>query len=58
MINLSTQHAKVLAEDLRQRIKWKEAIVPLNSLEEQDLIIYRIALEALEEALNERKITG
>lgn len=58
MINLTTQHAKVLAEDLRQRIKWKEGMAPLNSLEEQDLIIYRIALEALEEALNERKITG
>lgn len=58
MINLTTQHAKALAEDLRQRIKWKEAIAPLNSLEAQDLIIYRIALEALEEALNERKITG
>lgn len=58
MINLSTQHAKVLDEDLRQRIKWKESMAPLNSLEEQDLIIYRIALEALEEALNERKITG
>lgn len=58
MINLTEQQAKVLAEDLRQRIKWKEAIAPLNSLETQDLIIYRIALEALEEALNERKITG
>ncbi|MGU9775740.1 hypothetical protein ACV3J7_04940 [Salmonella enterica] len=58
MINLTEQQANVLAEDLRQRIKWKEAIAPLNSLEAQDLIIYRIALEALEEALNERKAIG
>lgn len=58
MINLTAQQAKVLADNLRQRIKWKEAIAPLNSLEAKDLIIYRIALEALEEALNERKITG
>lgn len=58
MINLTDCEARSLIKELRQRIKWKEELAPLNSHEERDLIIYRIALEALEEALNERKTTG
>ena len=50
------QEARALIKNLQQRIKWKEELAPLNHLEAQDLIIYRIALEALEEVLNERKI--
>lgn len=58
MINLTNREARALIKDLRQRIAWKIELTPLKHHETQDLIIYRIALEALEEALNERKITG
>ncbi|MCS5829563.1 hypothetical protein LNO09_19245 [Klebsiella variicola] len=56
MIDLTECEARALIKNLQQRIKWKEELAPLNHLEAQDLIIYRIALEALEEVLNERKI--
>lgn len=48
MINLTECEVRSLIKELRQRIKWKKELAPLNSHEERDLIIYRIALEALE----------
>ncbi|MFP0536008.1 hypothetical protein [Klebsiella oxytoca] len=56
MINLTECEARALIKNLQQRIKWKEELAPLNHLEVQEQLIYRIALEALEEVLNERKI--
>lgn len=45
---LSYRERQYVIGDLKRRIKWMEQAAPLKELERRDLLIYRIALEALQ----------